>query len=227
MRSLLKLFLSTLKTITKRQYFLILIIFFCIYTIVNNTLVAFEFFYQAYKLKKQIILSFEHLDVTLLFSKIFTEELEEFYLMNELLNFIKNITWKIIFGILMIIPILLIIAYSTLLERKVLSASQKRRGPNKVGVKGSAQPLIDGVKLILKEIIIPVQSENKIFILSSIWSIFFMLLLWFVIPTSKHGNIIQFNYELLALFCISVLGSISILLAGWSSNSKYAFLGGI
>ncbi len=54
-----------------------------------------------------------------------------------------------------------------------------------------------------------------------------MLLLWFVIPTSKYGNIIQFNYELLALFCISVLGSISILLAGWSSNSKYAFLGGV
>lgn len=54
-----------------------------------------------------------------------------------------------------------------------------------------------------------------------------MLLLWFIIPTSRYGNIIQFNYELLALFCISVLGSISILLAGWSSNSKYAFLGGV
>jgi len=54
-----------------------------------------------------------------------------------------------------------------------------------------------------------------------------MLLLWFIIPTSKHGNILQFNYELLVLFCVSVLGSISILLAGWSSNSKYAFLGGV
>jgi len=63
-----------------------------------------------------MILSFEHLDITLLFSKIFTEELEEFYLMNEVLNFIKNITWKIVFGVVMIIPILLIIAYSTLLE---------------------------------------------------------------------------------------------------------------
>jgi NADH:ubiquinone oxidoreductase subunit H len=54
-----------------------------------------------------------------------------------------------------------------------------------------------------------------------------MLLLWFIIPTSKFGNIIQLNYELLALFCVSILGSISILLAGWSSNSKYAFLGGV
>lgn len=223
----MKSFLDFLKTITKKQYFLILVIFFSIYIIINNSIIAFELFYQAFKLKKQMITSFEDLDVNLIFSKIFTEELEEFYLLNEILNFIKNTVWKIIFGIVMIIPILLIIAYSTLLERKVLSASQKRRGPNKVGIKGSAQPLIDGVKLILKEIIIPVQSENKIFIFSSIWSIFFMLLLWFVIPTSKHGNIIQFNYELLALFCISVLGSISILLAGWSSNSKYAFLGGI
>ena len=96
-----------------------------------------------------------------------------------------------------------------------------------MGIKGSTQPIIDGIKLILKEIIIPVQAENKIFVLSSIWSIFFMLLLWFIIPTSKYGNVLQFNYELLALFCVSVLGAISILLAGWSSNSKYAFLGGV
>jgi len=54
-----------------------------------------------------------------------------------------------------------------------------------------------------------------------------MLLLWFIVPTSKYGNILQFNYEILALFCVSVLGSISILLAGWSSNSKYAFLGAL
>lgn len=54
-----------------------------------------------------------------------------------------------------------------------------------------------------------------------------MFLVWFIVPTSRYGNIIQFNYELLALFCISILGSISILLAGWSSNSKYAFLGGV
>jgi NADH-quinone oxidoreductase subunit H len=63
--------------------------------------------------------------------------------------------------------------------------------------------------------------------LSSMWAIFFMLLLWLVIPTSKHGNFIQFNYEILFLYCITVLGSISILLAGWSSNSKYAFLGAV
>ncbi len=135
--------------------------------------------------------------------------------------------WKIITGILIIVPILLIIAYSTLLEWKVLASVQKWWGPNKVGIKGSAQPLIDGVKLIIKEIVIPVQSENWIFILASQWSIVFMILLWFVVPTSPYGSVLQFDYEILVLFCISVLGSISILLAGWSSNSKYAFLGGV
>lgn len=128
---------------------------------------------------------------------------------------------------LVIVPILLIIAYSTLLEWKVLSSIQKRWGPNKVGIKGSVQPIVDGVKLILKEFIIPVQSESKIFILASIWSIFCMLLLWFVVPTSAHGSIIELDYELLGIFSISILGSIAVLLAGWSSNSKYSFLGAV
>lgn len=149
------------------------------------------------------------------------------FISKSFINFIISLFYKIIFGILVIVPILLIIAYSTLLERKVLSSIQKRWGPNKVGIKGSVQPLVDGVKLILKEIIIPVQAENNIFIIASKWSIFFMLLLWFIVPTSIHGNVLEFDYEILILFCVSVLGSISILLAGWSSNSKYSFLGGI
>lgn len=142
-------------------------------------------------------------------------------------EFLVELIWKFLNGLLIIVPILLIVAYSTLLERKVLSSIQKRRGPNKVGIKGSVQPLVDGIKLILKEIVIPVQSENKIFILASIWSIFCMLILWFVVPTSDFGGVISLDYELLGIFCISIIGSISILLAGWSSNSKYSFLGGV
>lgn len=87
--------------------------------------------------------------------------------------------------------------------------------------------MVDGIKLILKEIIVPVQSENKIFVLASTWSIFCMLMLWFIVPTSDFGGVIELDYELLGIFCISILGSISILLAGWSSNSKYSFLGGV
>lgn len=226
-KTIFKNFFSDLSSITYFGYFLILLNLFFIYIIVSNLYTASKLFYYSFELKRNLLIICGLSDKNLLFSWVFTQNLEELLLFNQFQLFIGYTLWKLLFAILMIIPILLIIAYSTLLERKILSAAQRRWGPNKVGIKGSAQPLIDGIKLIIKEIIIPVQSENKIFLLSSTWSIFFMLLLWFVIPTSRHGNIIQFNYELLSLFCISVLGSISILLAGWSSNSKYAFLGGV
>lgn len=215
------------KLILNKTFLTFLTFLICFILLSFNIYYAFNNFYAAYEAKKLILNSIGLTKADYFSGTIFIENVADLYFLHELQIFFINILWKIVFGILMIVPILLIVAYSTLLERKILSSAQWRRGPNKVGVKGSAQPLIDGVKLILKEIIIPVQSESKIFILSSIWSIFFMLLLWFVIPTSKYGNVIQFNYELLALFCISVLGSISILLAGWSSNSKYAFLGGV
>jgi NADH:ubiquinone oxidoreductase subunit H len=215
------------RSLSYSHYFLILSNFFFIYILICNLYTTSKLFFYSYQLKRSLLFITGFGDKSLLFSWIFTQDLAEIFLFNQFQFILGYFLWKLLFSILMIIPVLLIIAYSTLLERKVLSAAQRRRGPNKVGIKGSAQPLIDGIKLIIKEIIIPVQSENKIFLLSSIWSIFFMLLLWFVIPTSRYGNIIQFNYELLSLFCISVLGSISILLAGWSSNSKYAFLGGV
>ena len=215
------------KDLKVQEHIYLVISIVSIYLFCTNILASIKLFYAAFKCKVAI-LSGLNLPQDMWFqAEPFISEIEVLYFLHELQLFIIIVLWKILFGILMVLPVLLIVAYSTLLERKVLSAAQRRRGPNKVGVKGSTQPLIDGIKLILKEIIIPVQSENRIFVLSSIWSIFFMLLLWFVIPTSRYGNIIQFNYELLALFCISVLGSISILLAGWSSNSKYAFLGGV
>lgn len=197
------------------------------YILINNIIQAGKIFYAGFK-AKAILLTSLHLPQEFWFSwELFSWDIEVLYFLHEFELFLIDVLWKIVLAILMVLPVLLIIAYSTLLEWKVLSAAQWWRGPNWVGVKGSTQPLIDGIKLIVKEIIIPVQSENWIFVASSVWSIFFMLLLWFVIPTSWYGNIIQFNYELLALFCISILGSISILLAGWSSNSKYAFLGGV
>lgn len=210
-----------------REHISLAISIVSIYLFCINILDSIRLFYTAFRCKVAILQGLNLPQHMWFQAEPFIREIEVLYFLHELQVFLIVVFWKILFGILMVLPVLLIIAYSTLLERKVLSAAQRRRGPNKVGVKGSTQPLIDGIKLILKEIIIPVQSENRIFVLSSIWSIFFMLLLWFVIPTSRYGNIIQFNYELLALFCISVLGSISILLAGWSSNSKYAFLGGV
>ena len=210
-----------------KHHFCLLLIIFSFTTIIVNISVSTQEFYFSFYQKKKILETLKVSEVEWFNPYLFLNEIPELYFLHEVQELFAIFVWKFFFGILIIVPVLLIVAYSTLLERKLLSAAQRWRGPNKVGIKGSTQPLIDGVKLILKEIIIPVQSESRIFVLSSIWSIFFMLLLWFVIPTSKYGNVIQFNYELLALFCISVLGSISILLAGWSSNSKYAFLGGV
>lgn len=209
------------------NFYYIIIIFFLIYIIIYNIYFSIQTFYLANKLREQILITSGFLKDDILASCFFLENISELYDLKNLLIVFSIILWKIVFSLLMLIPILLMVAYSTVLEWKVLSSAQRRWGPNKVGIKGSAQPLIDGIKLILKEIIIPVQSENWIFLLSSMWSIFFMFLVWFIVPTSRYGNIIQFNYELLALFCVSILGSISILLAGWSSNSKYAFLGGV
>lgn len=209
------------------NFFSTITIFLLLFIIVYNVLFSIKTFYLANKLKEQILITTGFSKDDIFASFFFLENISELYNIKNLLIVFSEVLWKVIFSLLILIPILLMVAYSTVLERKVLSSAQRWWGPNKVGIKGSAQPLIDGVKLILKEIVIPVQSENWIFVLSSMWSIFFMFLVWFIVPTSRYGNIIQFNYELLALFCISILGSISILLAGWSSNSKYAFLGGV
>lgn len=209
------------------NFFFTTTIFILLFIIAYNTYFSIKTFYLANKLREQILITTGFSKDDIFASFFFLENISELYDLKNLLVIFSEVLWKVIFSLLILIPILLMVAYSTVLERKVLSSAQRWWGPNKVGIKGSAQPLIDGVKLILKEIIIPVQSENWIFVLSSMWSIFFMFLVWFIVPTSRYGNIIQFNYELLALFCISILGSISILLAGWSSNSKYAFLGGV
>jgi|JI102314A2RNA_FD_contig_123_66795_length_1108_multi_7_in_2_out_2_2 hypothetical protein len=148
-------FFSTLKF-----YFFIFVNVISVLIIILNVLDTIKTFFMAYKLRSTLLLE-NGLNVADIFSPdIFFLELDEFVFFNQMFSFIYIFLWKFLFAILMIVPILLIVAYSTLLERKVLSAAQRRRGPNKVGVKGSAQPLIDGVKLILKEIIIPVQSEN-------------------------------------------------------------------
>lgn len=129
--------------------------------------------------------------------------------------------------LLVIVPLLVAVAYFTLLERKVLSAIQKRRGPNVVGFLGIMQPLADGLKLLLKETIIPSKSNTVIFLVSPI--IFFTLsfLGWTVIPFSEHSVISDIDLGILYLFAVSSLGSYGIILSGWSSNSKYAFLGAL
>ena len=129
--------------------------------------------------------------------------------------------------LIIIVPLLLSVAYFTLVERKVLGAIQRRRGPNVLGVYGLLQPLADGFKLLVKETILPSNSNKVIFIISPIITFIISLMGWVVIPYEKYALFSELNISLLYLFAASSLGIYGIIMSGWSSNSKYAFLGSL
>lgn len=133
----------------------------------------------------------------------------------------------LIYFISLIIPLLISVAYFTLIERQILAAIQRRQGPNTVGFYGLLQPLADGLKLLLKETILPKSSNMVIFILAPIFTFGLALAGWAVIPFGNGYALANLNIGLLYLFAISSLGVHSIIMAGWSSNSKYAFLGAL
>ena len=131
-------------------------------------------------------------------------------------------------GLTIIIPlcIILSVAIVTLLERKVLGGIQRRVGPNKVGFYGILQPIGDALKLLLKETIIPGISNSLLFILAPILTFFLSLVNWGLIPLT-YGTvlIVETNMGVLILFAVSSLSVYAIIMSGWSSNSRYAFLG--
>lgn len=129
--------------------------------------------------------------------------------------------------LLIIVPLLISVAYFTLAERKILGAIQRRRGPNVVGVYGLLQPLADGFKLFVKETIIPSSANKFIFIASPMLTFVISLMGWAVIPFDKYAVLSEFNIGILYLFAMSSLGVYGIIMSGWSSNSKYAFLGAL
>jgi len=138
-----------------------------------------------------------------------------------------NIIYYLLKILIIVLPVLIAVAYFTLAERKIMGSIQRRKGPNVIGFLGLLQPLADGLKLLVKETIIPSNSNLFLFILAPILAFSLSLLNWAVIPFSEYCVLSDLNVGVLYILSISSLNVYSIILAGWSSNSKYSFLGAV
>jgi NADH-quinone oxidoreductase subunit H len=141
-----------------------------------------------------------------------------------------NIGWVIltfIEALALLVPLLIGVAYLTYAERKVLAAMQLRKGPNVVGPFGLLQPFADALKMIMKETIIPAGSNRLLFLMAPMLTFGLAMIAWAVIPVNYGWAIADINVGILYLFAISSLGVYGIIIAGWASNSKYAFLGAL
>ena len=125
----------------------------------------------------------------------------------------------------LLVPLLLSVAYLTLAERKILAAMQLRKGPNVTGPFGLAQPFADALKMMMKETVIPTGANRILFILAPMLTFSLAMIAWAVIPVNDGWAIADINVGILYLFAISSLGVYGIIIAGWASNSRYAFLG--
>ena len=133
----------------------------------------------------------------------------------------------VVYTILVVIGVLISVAYMTYAERKVMGAMQRRQGPMTVGPFGLLQPIADGIKLFSKETIIPSQAHRVVFLLAPMMLFALSLVAWAVIPFDKSWVLANVNVGILYLFAISSMGVYGVIMAGWASNSRYAFLGGL
>jgi len=135
--------------------------------------------------------------------------------------------WTIVKILLIVLPLMLGVAYLTLAERKVIGWMQIRIGPNRVGPLGLLQPIADGLKLLMKEIIIPTGSNKLLFVIAPIMALMPALAAWAVIPFNAELVLSDANAGLLYILAMTSLGVYGVIIAGWASNSKYAFLGSL
>src|SRR5487761_2556511 len=135
--------------------------------------------------------------------------------------------WTLLKIVIIVLPLMGAVAYLTLAERKVIGWMQIRIGPNRVGYFGLLQPLADGLKLLMKEIIVPSGANKFLFILGPILALMPALAAWAVIPFNAEMVLSNVNAGLLYILAMASLGVYGIIIAGWASNSKYAFLGAL
>ena len=129
--------------------------------------------------------------------------------------------------LLILIPLLLVMAYVPYFERKIIGYIQCRIGPNRVGIYGLGQPFADFIKLLCKEMIVPTQSNRYLFIIAPVLSLIPALAAWAVIPFSEGLVLSNINAGVLFLYALSSFSVYGVLIAGWASNSRYAFLGAL
>ena len=144
-----------------------------------------------------------------------------------LLGGLWPVVWNLVKIVALVAPLMLCVAYLTLWERKMIGFMHLRMGPNRVGFKGLLQPIADGLKLMLKEIILPTQANKILYILAPIMTIMPALAAWVVIPFGPDRALANINAGLLLLLALTSLEVYGVILAGWASNSKYAFLGAL
>lgn len=154
--------------------------------------------------------------------------------MDSLMNFGLGIfggawpaVWTMVKIVIIVAPLMLGVAYLTWLERKVIGYMQVRIGPNRVGPWGLIQPIADGLKLLMKEIVIPSKANKGIFIIAPMLGIAPALAAWAVLPFNDTLVLANIDASLLYIMAITSIGVYGIILSGWASNSKYAFLGGM
>ena len=143
-------------------------------------------------------------------------------LLPPLVQYLATVLFKIL---LVAIVVILIVAFSTYFERKVIGSMQARVGPNRVGPIGLGQPFADVIKLLVKEVIVPAKSNRFLFVIAPLLSLIPALATWAVIPVNDWFVIADINAGLLYVLALTSLGVYGVILAGWATNSKYAFLG--
>lgn len=137
------------------------------------------------------------------------------------------LVWTLAKIVAIVLPLMIGVAYLTLAERKVIGYMQVRIGPNRVGYYGLLQPIADGIKLLMKEVIVPTASNKVLFLLAPILSIAPALAAWAVVPFDPNLVLANIDASLLYILAMTSVGVYGVIIAGWASNSKYAFLGSL